>query len=109
MSMTPFSDIFVEAKVNNFYQNPNERTQNLYVNFTLMLEENNETLNPTVKADIQHHLLGVIHRKSNNIGNSALYVENTQGLISKLEGKISEFACQEFLKIIYKFQISMNV
>lgn len=86
MSMTPYSDIFVEAKVNNFYQAPSaERSQNLFANFTVMLEENNETLNPAMKVDIQHHLLGVIHRRSNNIGNSALYVESTQGSISKLE------------------------
>lgn len=86
MSMTPFSDEFMEAKVNNIYQgDPAQGLAGVFVNLTLMIEENGETTRPALKSDIQRHLLGVIHRRNNNIGNSALYVESPPGSVSALQ------------------------
>ena len=87
--MTPFSDEFLLAKVNNIYQgDPAQGLAGVFVNLTLMIEENMETLRPALKSDIQKHLLGVIHRRNNNIGNSALFVESPAGSISNLQGNI---------------------
>lgn len=86
MSMTPFSDEFMEAKVNKIYRgDATVGAAGVFVNMTLMLEENGETLRPNIKSDIQRHLLGVIHRRNNNIGNSALYVESPPGSVSNLQ------------------------
>ncbi|XP_055385324.1 uncharacterized protein LOC129614628 [Condylostylus longicornis] len=86
MSMTPFSDEFMEAKVNNIYQgDPSRGAAGVFVNLTMKLEENSETLRPTLRSDVQKHLLGVIHRRNNNIGNSVLYVESPPGSISNLQ------------------------
>lgn len=86
MSMTPFSDEFMEAKVNNIYQgDPAQGLAGVFVNLTLMIEENGETIRPAVKSDIQRHLLGVIHRRNNNIGNSALFVESPPGSVSNVQ------------------------
>ena len=85
--MTPFSDEFLQAKVNNIFQgDPAQGLAGVFVNLTLMIEENMETLRPVLKSDIQKHLLGVIHRRNNNIGNSALFVESAAGSISNLQG-----------------------
>jgi hypothetical protein len=51
-------------------------------------DENGETLRPSLKADIQRHLLGVIHRRNNNIGNSALFVESPPGTVSNFKGAL---------------------
>lgn len=86
MSMTPFSDEFMEGRVNNIYQgNPAQGMAGVFVNLTLMIDENKETLNPQLRGDIQRHLLGVILRRNNNIGNSALYVESPPGSISAVQ------------------------
>uniref|UniRef100_A0A336KMW4 CSON011234 protein n=1 Tax=Culicoides sonorensis TaxID=179676 RepID=A0A336KMW4_CULSO len=86
MSMTPFSDEFLEAKVNKIYDgDASKGTPGVFVNVTLRLEENNETLRPSLKNDIQRHLLGVIHRRNNNIGNSALFVESPPGSVTNLQ------------------------
>ena len=86
MSMTPFSDEFMEAKVNNIYQgDPAQGLAGVFVNLTLMIEENGETIRPALKGDIQRHLLGVIHRRNNNIGNSALFVESPPGSVSAIQ------------------------
>lgn len=86
MSMTPFSDEFIKAKVNRIYQgDPSQGAAGVFVNLTLMLEENGETLRSSLKGDVQRHLLGVIHRRNNNIGNSALYVESPPGSVSALQ------------------------
>lgn len=86
MSMTPYSDEFMEAKVNNIYQgDASQGLAGVFVNLTLMIEENGETMRPTLKGDIQRHLLGVIHRRNNNIGNSALYVESPPGSVSNIQ------------------------
>lgn len=87
MSMTPFSDEFMEANVNKIYNgDAAQGAAGVFVNLTLQLEENGETLRPNVKSDIQKHLLGVIHRRNNNIGNSVLYVESPPGSVSNLQG-----------------------
>lgn len=86
MSMTPFSDEFLGAKVNGIYSGQRSAGQaGVFVNLTLQLEENAETSRPTVRADIQKHLLGVIQRRSNNVGNSALWVDSPPGSVSNLQ------------------------
>lgn len=88
MSMTPFSDVFMDARVNKIYNgNAAQGAAGVFVNLTLQLEENGDTLRSNVKQDIQKHLLGVIHRRNNNIGNSVLYVESPAGAVSNLQGK----------------------
>lgn len=73
----------MEASVNNLYQgDPSKGLAGVFVNLTLMIEENSETLRPSIKNDIQRHLLGVLHRRNNNIGTSALFVDNAAGSIS---------------------------
>ncbi|XP_052566489.1 uncharacterized protein LOC120419770 isoform X3 [Culex pipiens pallens] len=87
MSMTPFSDEFMEARVNGIYTtNPaSQGLKGVFVNYTVSLDENAETLRPQLKGDIQRHLLGVIHRRNNNIGNSALYVDSPTGAVSSVQ------------------------
>ncbi|GAB0089577.1 EGF-like calcium-binding, conserved site [Sergentomyia squamirostris] len=86
MSMTPFSDEFMDVRVNSIYNgDPSKGTAGVFVNVTLQLEENGDTLRPQLKGDIQRHLLGVIHRRNNNIGNSALYVESPPGSVTSLQ------------------------
>lgn len=87
MSMTPFSDQFLGAKVNSIYKGDRTAGQaGVFVNLTLQLEENTETSKPTVRSHIQRELLGVIHRRSNNVGNSALWVDSPPGSVSNLQG-----------------------
>lgn len=87
MSMTPFSDEFLGAKVNNIYQGDRSQGQaGVFVNITLQLEENADTSRPSIKGDIQKHLLGVIQRRSNNVGYSALWVDSPPGSVSGLQG-----------------------
>lgn len=84
--MTPFSDEFMDARINKIYQgDAAQGAAGVFVNMTIELEENGETLRPNIKSDIQKHLLGVIHRRNNNIGNSVLYVETPAGSISNLQ------------------------
>ncbi|XP_030386913.1 mucin-2 isoform X2 [Scaptodrosophila lebanonensis] len=85
MSMTPYSDEFMDAKVNNIYRgDPNLGGSGVYVNLTLKLDESVETLRPNLRSDVQKHLLGVLHRRNNNIGNSVLYVSSPEGAVSAL-------------------------
>lgn len=87
MSMTPFSDQFLGAKVNSIYKGDRAAGQaGVFVNLTLQLEENTETSKPTVRGHIQRELLGVIHRRSNNVGSSAIWVDSPPGSISNLQG-----------------------
>ncbi|CAG9860551.1 unnamed protein product [Phyllotreta striolata] len=86
MSMTPFSDEFLAAKVNSIYRGDRSQGQaGVFVNLTLQLDENADTARPTVRGDIQRHLLGVIQRRSNNVGESALWVDSPPGSISNLQ------------------------
>ncbi|XP_075167091.1 calcium-binding EGF-like domain-containing protein pawn isoform X2 [Haematobia irritans] len=85
MSMTPYSDEFMEAKVNNIYRgDPNLGGSGVFVNLTIKLDESVETLRPNLRSDVQKHLLGVLHRRNNNIGNSVLFVSSPEGAISAL-------------------------
>lgn len=86
MQMTPFSDEFLGCRVNSLYTMPLGGQSPVFVNLTLQLEESAETLRPAIKKEIQRHLLGVIHRRSNNIGSSALWVDSPAGSISNLQG-----------------------
>jgi len=81
MQMTPFSDEFLGSKVNSVYTTPGG---GVYVNFTLHLEERAETTRPGVGKEVQRHLLGVIHRRANNIGSSPLWVDSPAGAVSQL-------------------------
>ncbi|XP_076259530.1 calcium-binding EGF-like domain-containing protein pawn isoform X2 [Rhynchophorus ferrugineus] len=86
MSMTPFSDEYLGSKVNNIYRGDRSQGQGgVFVNITLQLEENADTARPSVRGDIQKHLLGVIQRRSNNVGNSALWVDSPPGAVSSLQ------------------------
>ncbi|XP_023014818.2 calcium-binding EGF-like domain-containing protein pawn [Leptinotarsa decemlineata] len=86
MSMTPFSDEFLAAKVNGIYRGDRSQGQaGVFVNLTLQMDENADTSRPTVRGDIQRHLLGVIQRRSNNVGESALWVDSPPGSVSNLQ------------------------
>ncbi|XP_022921315.2 uncharacterized protein [Onthophagus taurus] len=86
MSMTRFSDEFLNAKVNSIYKGDRSAGQGgVFVNLTLQLEENGETSRPQVRGEIQKHLLGVIQRRSNNVGDSALWVDSPPGSVSNLQ------------------------
>ncbi|KAL1501177.1 hypothetical protein ABEB36_006557 [Hypothenemus hampei] len=86
MSMTPFSDEYLGAKVNNIYQGDRSQGQaGVFINITLQLEENADTSRPSVRGDIQKQLLGVIQRRSNNVGSSALWVDSPPGAVSGLQ------------------------
>lgn len=84
--MTPFSDEFMGAKVNKIYNGEAAQgSAGVFVNMTIEVEENGESTRPAVKSEIQKHLLGVIHRRNNNIGNSVLYVDSPAGSVSNLQ------------------------
>lgn len=86
MSMTPFSDEFVDAKINEIYKgDPSKGLAGVFVNFTIMLEENAETLQQKIRHEIQRHLIGVIQRRNNNIGSSSLFVESPVGSVSAVQ------------------------
>ncbi|CAG9573809.1 unnamed protein product [Danaus chrysippus] len=72
-SMTPFSDDFVSGSVNSIVKGDAQHP-GVYVNFTILLSETPETVRQSVAGDIQQHLVGVIRRRSNNVGASALWV-----------------------------------
>lgn len=84
MSMTPFSDDYLDAKVNRIFQGDAE-TGGVWVNMTMNLNENSETIRPSTKGEIQKHLLGVIHRRNNNVGNSAVYVDSPVGAVAHVQ------------------------
>ncbi|KZC07115.1 63 kDa sperm flagellar membrane protein, partial [Dufourea novaeangliae] len=86
MSMTPFSDEYMGSLVNGVYQGDVSQGQGgVFVNATLKLTYEPRTIRPSLAGELQRHLLGVIHRRSNNIGNSALYVDSPPGSISNLQ------------------------
>jgi len=91
MGMTPFSDEFLGTKINGFFKltppkNNSANAHGVLVNATLQLTETSETVRPQVKNEIQRHLLGVITRRNNNIGESALWVDKPAGSVSALQG-----------------------
>ncbi|XP_066601025.1 uncharacterized protein pwn [Prorops nasuta] len=86
MSMTPFSDEYMGSSVNAIYQGDVSQGQGgVFVNATLKLTYEPRTARPSLAGELQRHLLGVIHRRNNNIGNSALYVDSPPGSISNLQ------------------------
>ncbi|CAH2229507.1 jg17623 [Pararge aegeria aegeria] len=82
-SMTPFSDDFVSGSVNSIHKG-DEDHKGVYVNYTVLMQETPETLRAAVATDIQKHILGVIRRRSNNIGASALWVDSPAGSVLPL-------------------------
>jgi hypothetical protein len=86
MSMTPFSDEFMDVTLNNIYQgDASKGMAGVFLNLTLMIEEGLQTMQPNIRNEIQRHLIGVIHRRNNNIGNSALYVDSPPGSVSAVQ------------------------
>ncbi|XP_014208200.1 uncharacterized protein LOC106639211 [Copidosoma floridanum] len=86
MSMTPFSDEYVGSQINNVYQGDVSQGQGgVFVNATLKLAYEPRTARQSLAGELQKHLLGVIQRRYNNIGKSALYVESPAGSISNLQ------------------------
>lgn len=99
MSMTPFSDEYMGSSINSVYQGDVSQGQGgVFVNATLKLTYEPRTARPSLAGDLQRHLLGVIHRRNNNIGNSAVYVDSPPGSISNLQGT---------LRILLSIQFSM--
>ncbi|XP_026685988.1 sporozoite surface protein 2 [Diaphorina citri] len=82
MSMTPFSDIFMAARIHNIYPAKNN---GLTLNMTLQLAENADTLRPPITGELSKHVQGVVHRRQNNVGNSALWVDNSPGVVSLVQ------------------------
>ncbi|KAK0084705.1 hypothetical protein PV325_006553 [Microctonus aethiopoides] len=86
MSMTPFSDEYMGSSINSVYQGDISKGQGgVFVNATLKLTYESRTSRPSVASELQRHLVGVIHRRNNNIGNSAVYVDTPVGSISSLQ------------------------
>ncbi|KAK2580385.1 hypothetical protein KPH14_006140 [Odynerus spinipes] len=86
MSMTPFSDEYIGSSINSIYQGDVSQGQGgVFVNATLKLAYESRTVRPSLAGELQKQLLGVIHRRSNNIGNSVLYVDSPRGSISNLQ------------------------
>ncbi|XP_060537109.1 uncharacterized protein LOC132708653 isoform X2 [Cylas formicarius] len=95
MSMTPFSDEYLGSKVNNIYKGDRSQGRDgVFVNITLQLEENADTSRTSVKGEIQKQLLGVLQRRNNNVGKSALWVDSLPGSISSLQD-LDECTSQE--------------
>ncbi|XP_034940274.1 uncharacterized protein pwn isoform X2 [Chelonus insularis] len=86
MSMTPFSDEYMGSLINSVYQGDVSKGQGgVFVNATLKLTHESRTARPSLAGELQRHLLGVIHRRNNNIGNSAVFVDTPVGSISSLQ------------------------
>lgn len=101
MSMTPFSDDFISARVHNMYAgNASQGSPGVYVNMTIQLDGNTESARNYIQSDLQKQLIAVIHRRNNNIGNSALYVDQPAGSISSLHGKLRvlQIVCIHFFQ-----------
>lgn len=88
------------ARVNDIYTSRNGNSSPpVFVNMTVQLGESPETLRVPVKQDLQKHLMGVIHRRSNNIGSSPLWVDTPNGAISQIHGKHRN--CSDLFTHIY--------
>ncbi|XP_053621243.1 uncharacterized protein pwn [Plodia interpunctella] len=92
-SMTPFSDDFVSGSVNSIQRGDVNR-QEVFVNYTILLQETPETQRPAIATDIQKHILGVIRRRSNNVGASAVFVDTPAGSVLPLRD-VDECASSE--------------
>ncbi|XP_052757050.1 uncharacterized protein LOC113517977 [Galleria mellonella] len=83
-SMTPFSDDFVSGTVNSVHRG-DEHNQGVFVNYTILIQETPESQRAPIATDIQKHILGVIRRRSNNVGTSALWVDTPAGSVLPLK------------------------
>lgn len=103
--MTPFSDLFLGARVNNMYTSRNSNVASpVFVNLTVLLSESPETLRASVKQDLQKHLMGVIQRRSNNVGASALWVDAPSGAVSQIHGKYTRmYLHPRENRVLYKY------
>ncbi|CAB0016472.1 unnamed protein product [Nesidiocoris tenuis] len=93
MSMTPFSDAFMGAKLNNIFTMPGASHKPVFVNMTLQIEESLESKRPQVKQEIQKQLLGAIHRRSNNIGTSPLWAVPANSVSALQESERNILRC----------------
>lgn len=80
-SMTPFSDEFVSGSVNSLHTD-DERA--VFVNYTILMQESPESVRPAVGSEIQKQLVGVLRRRNNNLGASALHVRSLAGSVPPL-------------------------
>ncbi|KAG8223649.1 hypothetical protein J437_LFUL001756, partial [Ladona fulva] len=78
MSMTPYSDDFLGSRINSFKK---INGKDMIVNATLEIIEGG---GPLDGDRLQNHLIGVIRRRRNNIGDSALWVDSPEGAISPI-------------------------
>ncbi|KAF7992926.1 hypothetical protein HCN44_005707 [Aphidius gifuensis] len=86
MSMTPFSDEYMGSFINSIYHGDVSQGQGgVFVNATLKLTYESRTARPSLAGELQKQLLGVIHRRYNNFGESAVYVNSPAGSISNLQ------------------------
>uniref|UniRef100_A0A0C9PKG3 SP63_1 protein n=1 Tax=Fopius arisanus TaxID=64838 RepID=A0A0C9PKG3_9HYME len=86
MSMTPYTDEYMGSSINGIYQGDVSQGQGgVFVNATIKLTYEARTARNSLSADLQKQLLGVIHRRNNNIGKSAVFVKTPAGSISNLQ------------------------
>ncbi|XP_063978389.1 uncharacterized protein LOC135163117 [Diachasmimorpha longicaudata] len=86
MSMTPFTDEYMGSSINGIYQGDVSQGQGgVFVNATVKLTLETRTARPSLAGELQKQLLGVIHRRNNNIGKSAVFVKTPAGSISNLQ------------------------
>lgn len=83
-SMTPFSDEFVGGSVNSIHRG-DINNQGVFVNYTILIQESPETLRSAIATEIQKHIVGVIRRRSNNVGASAVWVDTPAGSVLPLQ------------------------
>lgn len=106
MSMTPFSDDFISARVNNIYMDEtNEAATGVYVNFTIQMDGNANNVRGYIQSELQKQLLAVVYRRNKNIGNSALYVEDVTGSISALQGKLDYIQKNEQSRLVSLYSV----
>lgn len=91
-SMTPFSDEFVSGSINSVHR---ELGSGVYVNYTILMSESGEMLRPAVGAEMHKQVLGVLRRRSNNVGASALWVDHLAGAVAPLKD-LDECATPEY-------------
>ncbi|XP_071449255.1 uncharacterized protein [Hetaerina americana] len=82
MSMTPYSDDFLGSRINGFKKaHGNDGNNNVIINATLEIVEGG---GPLDSDRLHNHLMGVVRRRRNNIGDSALWVESPEGAFSPI-------------------------
>lgn len=86
LSMTPYSDELLGSKVNNIYKGSD--SSSVYVNLTIQLEDSSfeakRRSEETLRQDMHYQLVAAINRRNNNVGNSGLWVDNSQAAVSPL-------------------------